>query len=194
MILIAGLGNPGPRYEATRHNVGFRIVDRWVNRHGSSAWRDKFEGQLASVNWAARERVVVLKPMTFMNLSGFAVRAALSFFKLDPSELLVVHDELDLPFGDCRLKLAGGDAGHNGIGSIIEQLGADSFARLRFGIGRPPSDFVGSTADFVLQGFPLADQPRLEELIEYGSLVLDQVIENGLSAAMNATNRKKNLI
>lgn len=194
MILITGLGNPGPRYEATRHNVGFRIVDRWVNRHGVSAWRDKFEGQLASVNWAGGERVIVLKPMTFMNLSGFAVRAALSFFKLDPSDLLVVHDELDLLFGDCRLKLGGGDAGHNGVGSIIEQLGTDSFARLRFGIGRPPPDFVGSNADFVLEGFPLADRPRLEDLIESCSLVLDQVIESGLSAAMNATNRKKKLL
>jgi PTH1 family peptidyl-tRNA hydrolase len=129
--------------------------------------------------------------MTFMNLSGQSVRAALSFFKLETSDLLVVHDELDLPFGDCRLKRGGGDAGHNGVGSIIEQLGTDNFVRLRFGIGRPPADFVGSTADFVLEGFSLADRSRVEELVDTCSQVLDQVIENGLSAAMNVANRKK---
>ena len=121
MILIAGLGNPGSRYEATRHNVGFRIVDRWVNRHGSQIWREKFEGQYTSVNWANGERVIALKPMTFMNLSGFAVTAALNFFKLETSELLVVHDELDLPFGDFRLKLGGGRRGNNGVGRLIEK-------------------------------------------------------------------------
>ncbi len=191
MILIVGLGNPGSRYEATRHNVGFRIVDRWVNRQRQQVWRDKFEGQFVSINRANGERVIALKPMTFMNLSGFSVRAASSFFKLEPAEVLVVHDELDLPFGEFRLKLGGGDAGHNGVGSIIEQMGTDAFARLRFGIGRPPPDFVGSGADFVLEGFPPADLPRVEELIDESSKVLDQVINNGLSTAMNVSNRKK---
>jgi PTH1 family peptidyl-tRNA hydrolase len=191
VILIVGLGNPGSRYEATRHNVGFRIVDRWVNRQRQQVWREKFEGQFASINRANGERVILLKPMTFMNLSGFSVRAASSFFKLEPAEILVVHDELDLPFGEFRLKLGGGDAGHNGIGSIIEQMGTDAFARLRFGIGRPPADFVGSGADFVLEGFPPADCSQVEELIDAASKVLDQVIDNGLSSAMNVSNRKK---
>lgn len=191
MILFAGLGNPGQRYETTRHNIGFRIVDRWVKRHGAPAWRDKFEGQFVSVVCANGERALVLKPTTFMNQSGLAVRAALIFFKLKPSELLVVHDELDLPFGDYRLKFGGGDAGHNGVGSVIAELGTDAFARLRFGIGRPAPDFLGSGADFVLEGFPLADVPRVEELTNTCSLVLDQVIENGLSTAMNQSNRKK---
>jgi len=119
------------------------------------------------------------------------VRAALSFFKLEPADLIVVHDELDLPFGDFRLKKGGSDAGHNGVGSIIEQLGTEVFARLRVGIGRPPPEFSGSGADFVLEGFPLAERTRLEELIDECSNVLDQVIQNGLSAAMNVTNRKK---
>jgi peptidyl-tRNA hydrolase, PTH1 family len=191
VILIAGLGNPGSRYEATRHNVGFRVVDRWVNRHESPAWREKFEGAYSAINWTNGERVVALKPLTFMNRSGFSVRAALSFFKLKPADLLVVHDELDLPFGDYRLKQGGGDAGHNGVGSIIEQLGTDGFARLRFGIGRPPAEFTGSGADFVLEGFPLADRTRLEELIEDSTKVLDRVIDSGLGAAMNVSNRKK---
>jgi len=191
VILIVGLGNPGSRYEATRHNVGFRIVDRWVNRQGHPVWREKFEGQFVSINRAQGERVIALKPMTFMNLSGFPVRAASSFFKLQPAEILVVHDELDLPFGEFRLKLGGGDAGHNGVGSIIEQMGTDAFARLRFGIGRPPADFVGSGADFVLEGFPPADLSRVEELIDASSKVLDQVIDDGLSTAMNVSNRKK---
>ncbi len=191
MILIAGLGNPGSRYEATRHNVGFRVVDRWVNRHASPAWREKFEGEYCAINCTNGERAIVLKPKTFMNRSGFSVRAALSFFKLNPADLLVVHDELDLPFGDCRLKKGGGDAGHNGVGSITEQLGTDGFGRLRFGIGRPPAEFTGSVADFVLEGFPLADRSRLEELIEDSTKVLDRVVESGLSAAMNVSNRKK---
>ena len=191
MILVAGLGNPGSRYEATRHNVGFRVVDRWVNRHESPAWREKFEGAYCAINWTNGERVIALKPLTFMNRSGFSVRAALSFFKLKPADLLVVHDELDLPFGDYRLKPGGGDAGHNGVGSIIEQLGTGGFARLRFGIGRPPAEFTGSGADFVLEGFPLADRTRLEELIEDTTKVLDRVIDSGLGAAMNVSNRKK---
>jgi peptidyl-tRNA hydrolase, PTH1 family len=193
VILIVGLGNPGPRYEATRHNAGFRIVDRWVNRRDARSWRAKFEAECTSVNCSNSERVIVLKPMTFMNRSGFAVSAALSFFKLEPKDLLVVHDELDLPFGDYRLKFGGGDAGHNGVGSVIEQLGTDAFARLRFGIGRPPPEFTGSGADFVLEGFPLADHPRVDELIDTCTQVLDQVIENGLGSAMNASNRKKKL-
>ena len=191
MILVAGLGNPGSRYEGTRHNVGFRVVDRLVNRRHSPAWRDKFEGEYCAINCANGERVIALKPMTFMNRSGFSVRAALSFFKLEPADLIVVHDELDLPFGDFRLKKGGSDAGHNGVGSIIEQLGTEGFARLRVGIGRPPPEFSGSGADFVLEGFPLAERTRLEELIDECSNVLDQVIQNGLSAAMNVTNRKK---
>jgi peptidyl-tRNA hydrolase, PTH1 family len=191
VILIAGLGNPGPRYEATRHNIGFRIVDRWVERHGGALWREKFEGQIASVNCDQGERVLLLKPMTFMNLSGHSVRAALSFFKLEPSELLIVHDELDLPFGEVRLKQGGGDAGHNGVGSVIEQLGTDAFARLRFGIGRPSADFVGSGADFVLESFPLAARPQLDELVETSSQVLEQVVKDGLPAAMNRVNRRK---
>ena len=191
MILVAGLGNPGPRYEATRHNVGFRVVDRWVERHGGASWRDKFEGQLASVDCKSGERVLVLKPMTFMNLSGHCVRAAMSFFKIDPADLLLVHDELDLPFGEYRLKQGGGAAGHNGVSSIIERLGTDAFARLRFGIGRAPADFVGSVADFVLESFPLADRAQLTELIDTSSKVLDQVVNDGLSAAMNKSNRRK---
>jgi PTH1 family peptidyl-tRNA hydrolase len=191
VILIAGLGNPGPRYEATRHNVGFRIVDRWVERHAAAAWRDKFEGQFATVDCDKRERALALKPMTFMNLSGHSVRAALSFYKLAPADLLVVHDELDLPFGEFRLKLGGGDAGHNGVGSVIEQLGTDGFARLRFGIGRAPAEFVGSGADFVLESFPLADRASLNELIDASSKVLDQVVKDGVSAAMNQANRRK---
>lgn len=191
MILIAGLGNPGSRYEATRHNVGFRVVDRWVERHGGTSWREKFEGHVATFTTDDGERVLLLKPMTFMNLSGHCVRATLSFYKLDPSQLLVVHDELDLPFGEIRLKQDGGDAGHNGVGSVIEQLGTDAFARLRFGIGRPAADFVGSGADFVLESFPLADRLQLAELIDASTKVIDHVIELGLSAAMNRVNRRK---
>jgi PTH1 family peptidyl-tRNA hydrolase len=171
--------------------VGFRIVDRWVETHGGTAWRDKFEGLVSAVNCDSGERVVALKPMTFMNLSGHSVRAAMGFFKIDPAHLILIHDELDLPFGDCRLKLGGSAAGHNGVSSVIEQLGTDDFARLRFGIGRAPAEFGGSGADFVLDSFPLADRPQLEELVEACCKTLDYVVKDGLSAAMNRANRRK---
>lgn len=191
MFLIVGLGNPGPRYEGTRHNVGFRVVDRWVERHGGAPWRDKFEGQVATVDCAGGDRVLAVKPLTFMNLSGHCVRAAMSFFKIEPAQLVLVHDELDLPFGEYRLKLGGGPAGHNGVRSVIEQVGTDAFARLRFGIGRAPAGFGGSGADFVLDSFPLADRPIVDDLTEACSKVLDSVVKDGVSATMNQVNRRK---
>lgn len=127
MILLVGLGNPGSRYADTRHNVGFRVVDKFAERHGSGGYRTRFEAETSQLD-SAGERVVVLKPMTYMNRSGHSVRAALSFFKLAPDALIVVHDELDLELGDVRLKVGGGEAGHNGLRSITEQLGTNEFA------------------------------------------------------------------
>jgi peptidyl-tRNA hydrolase, PTH1 family len=190
VILLVGLGNPGPRYADTRHNTGFRVVDRFAERHRVPGFQRKFEAEFAQLDRFG-ERIYVLKPMTFMNRSGYSVRAALAFYKLQSVDVLVVHDELDLELGDLRLKMGGGEAGHNGLRSITEQLGTSEYARLRCGIGRLSGDAGTSTgADYVLNAFPLADQPLVEQLIEGAVEAIGHVIERGLSSAMNVTNRR----
>jgi len=188
VILVAGLGNPGARYAATRHNIGFCVADALADRHRAGPWRAKFQGELTDCEISG-ERVLLLKPQTYMNESGRSVRAALGFYKLGPGELFVIHDELDLPFGVLRLKQGGGHAGHNGIRSIVEHLQSPEFSRLRCGIGHPPPEFQGSGADYVLQAFALADRRAVEELIERAVQAFDQVLRTGLDAAMNVINR-----
>ena len=188
MTLLVGLGNPGPRYASTRHNIGFRVVDRFADRHRCVGYRARFEGEFAQLE-VMGERVYLLKPMTFMNRSGHSVRAALAFFKLQPSDLLVVHDELDLELGDVRLKVGGGEAGHNGLRSISEQLGTKDYARIRCGIGRAAGG-ASTGADYVLDGFSLVDQPLVEQSIDKAVEATRHVIEHGMSSAMNVTNRK----
>lgn len=188
MILLVGLGNPGSRYADTRHNVGFRVVDRFAERHGSVGFRSRFEGELTQID-VFGERTIVLKPMTYMNRSGHAVQSALAFYKLATDSLLVVHDELDLEVGDVRLKVGGGEAGHNGLRSITEQLGTNEYARLRCGIGRSPAG-TSTTSDYVLSGFPLADHALVEQMVDKAVEAIRHVIERGISSAMNVTNRK----
>jgi PTH1 family peptidyl-tRNA hydrolase len=181
------LGNPGARYAATRHNVGFMVVDQLG---AAGPWVERFKGQFCL--WShGSERVGLLKPQTFMNLSGQSVRAALDFYKIDKSRLLVVCDELDVPFNQLRLKFGGGEAGHNGVRSISEQLGSRDFHRLRVGIGRPPADFKGSGADFVLQAFAAAEAAELPQFLERCTAAVKLFIERGPEVAMNETNRKR---
>ena len=188
MILLVGLGNPGPRYAVTRHNIGFRVIDVFAERRGSAAFRSRFEGEFLQID-AFGERIYLLKPMTFMNRSGYSVRAAMAFYKLEAADILVVHDELDLELGDLRLKMGGGEAGHNGLRSITEQLGTCNYGRLRCGIGRAPGG-PSTGADYVLDAFALADQPLVDQLIDGAVEAVRHVIERGLSSAMNVTNRK----
>lgn len=190
MILVVGLGNPGSRYADTRHNVGFRVVERVAERTpGAGAWREAFEGQFAPATIAGQE-AGLLQPWTFMNASGRSVRAASSHFGLAPAEILVVHDELDLGFGQLRLKLGGGDAGHRGLRSITQELGSADYGRLRLGIGRPPPDFVGGVVDFVLQGFPLAGRTELLRVLDRAAEAVELVAGSGLPAAMSTINRR----
>jgi peptidyl-tRNA hydrolase, PTH1 family len=190
MLLIAGLGNPGPRYQATRHNLGFRVIDELARQCGvpASAFRDKFHGELASAR-LGEEELLLLKPQTFMNDSGRSVQAACTFYKIKPSELLVAHDELDLPFADVRLKKGGGDGGNRGIRSVSAALGPD-YVRIRLGIGRPPPDFRGDPADFVLQSFPLAEQAIVEQMISRATEAVSLVTSLGLEKAMNRINQR----
>ena len=190
MILLVGLGNPGPQYAQTRHNVGFMAIDALVSKgERVAAFRPRFEGQYAEFELCGT-RVGLLKPETFMNLSGHSVRAATSFFKVDPAAVLVVHDELDIGFGELRLKLGGGDGGHRGLRSISSELSTPNYGRLRVGIGRPPLNFQGDVANFVLQAFALEEQNELQSVLASASEVVKSVVSDGLSQTMNRTNQR----
>jgi PTH1 family peptidyl-tRNA hydrolase len=156
----------------------------------SALWQEKFKGKV-HLGRIGDERVLLLKPQTFMNLSGESVRAALDFYKVDRKELLVVHDELDLTFGHVKLKLGGGEAGHNGLRSVSKHLGTKDYYRLRVGVGRPPSDFSGSPADFVLQAFAPDEQSGVDDLIERSVRAAWSFVEDGPQAAMNEVNRRR---
>ena len=188
-MIVVGLGNPGPEYAATRHNLGFMVVDALGARGGGVRFRAKFQGEYAEAAIGGKP-AMLLKPLTYMNNSGRSVQAALAFFKTPPEELLVVHDELDLPFGDVRLKQGGGDAGHRGLKSITEHVGTSEYPRLRLGIGKPPPGFRGGGADFVLEGFRAAEKAELGPLVERAADAAELVAKVGLAAAMTTTNRR----
>ncbi len=161
MRLFVGLGNPGGKYAGNRHNIGFMAVDRIAQDHGFGPWRAKFQGQVAEGR-LGHEKVLLLKPETFMNLSGQSVLAAVQFYKLGVEDMVVFHDELDLAPGKCRVKTGGGHAGHNGLRSIHGQVGAD-YGRVRIGIGHP--GHKDKVASYVLHDFAKADQDWIEDLL-----------------------------
>ncbi len=187
MKLIAGLGNPGARYADTRHNIGFMIAEAFAARHDLSLKR-KGHQAFFGVGRAAGVEVVVLLPQTFMNLSGASVRSACQSFSVPPADLVVVHDEIDLPFGELRLKAAGGHGGHNGLRSIAQQLGTGEFLRLRVGVGRPPGE--GDVSGHVLGPFSAAERPFLKEVVTAGAEALECLLTEGLTAAMNRFNNR----
>ncbi len=157
--LVVGLGNPGLQYQRTRHNAGFLFLDDLVAANSGAQWlvNRQFFGEISAFSYCG-ERVVAIKPSTFMNKSGQAVGVIASFYKIKPEEILVVHDELELPVGHVKMKFGGGHAGHNGLRDIIARIGSADFYRLRIGIGRPQ---VGSVADYVLSKPSLEEQQAL---------------------------------
>lgn len=155
MLLVAGLGNPGREYARNRHNAGYMVLDELVRRHGGS-WRSKFSGQLAEIR-VGDVRVALLKPETYMNESGRSVGAAAQFFKVEPADVLVVHDEGDFDLGRIEEKFGGGLAGHNGLRSIAQHLETQDFRRLRIGVGRPERGDPRTLADYVLADFEAHD-------------------------------------
>ena len=161
MKLIVGLGNPGAKYAANRHNIGFMAVDRIAADHGFSPWRQRFQAEMSEGRLGS-EKVVLLKPLTFMNLSGQSVGEAMRYLKLTPEEVIVVHDELDLAPGKCRVKLGGGHAGHNGLRSIHQHIG-ENYHRVRLGIGHP--GHKDRVAGYVLSDFAKADADWLDDLL-----------------------------
>src|SRR5215831_16258368 len=158
MWLIVGLGNPGPEYAGNRHNIGFMVVDEIAQRaRVGHAWRKKFGGELLQAE-VAGAGAILLKPMKYMNLSGEVVQPVAAFFQIEPQRMLVIHDELDLPFGRIQVKLGGGTAGHNGLKSIAQRMGSPDFLRVRVGIGRPDRM---DPADYVLHELSKAEQKEL---------------------------------
>ncbi len=159
--LIVGLGNPGSQYAHTKHNVGWMLLDHSPLFSGA-LWKSKFKGLYAEATLKSK-KIYALKPQTYMNLSGESVQPMAAFFKIEPSQILVVHDELDIPFGQVHFKMGGGLAGHNGLKSICAVLGTDQFARMRIGIGRPPH---GDVSNWVLGPFGKDEQAQLPRLLE----------------------------
>ena len=161
MRLFVGLGNPGDKYAGNRHNIGFMALDRIAEDHGFTPWRSKFQGEVSEGKFGS-DKVILLKPMTFMNKSGQSVGEAMRFFKLDSTDITVLHDELDLAPGKCRVKAGGGHAGHNGLRSIHQHIGPH-YDRVRLGIGHP--GHKDAVAGYVLRDFAKADQEWLDDLM-----------------------------
>ena len=180
--LIVGLGNPGPEYARTRHNAGFWFVDELARRHGGSFRSEgKHQGELARIRIGGEE-LWLLKPMTYMNRSGGPVSSVLGFYKLNVRDMLVAHDEIDLPGGTIRLKDAGGHGGHNGLRDIIAAQG-DAFWRLRIGVGHP--GVKNQVVDFVLTRAGAEDQRAIDETIAAGADAIEEILRNGAQVAMN---------
>lgn len=187
MKLLAGLGNPGTRYEGTRHNIGFMVVRHVAEIADLALKRQGYQG-LYGVGKVAGVETTLLLPQTFMNLSGASVGAACKSLGVSPGDLVVVHDDIDLPFGALRIKQGGGHGGHNGIRSIAGVLGTPDFARLKVGIGRPSGS--AEVADFVLSSFQSSERSRLPELLKLATDAVECLLNQGVQAAMNQFNNR----
>ena len=181
--LVAGLGNPGPGYAGNRHNAGFLVADLLAARMGIRFRAGKYQAAVADGRLAGRP-VTLAKPMTFMNASGGPVAGLAGYYRLPLSQLVVIHDELDLPFGAIRLTLGGGDNGHNGLRSLTTSLGSRDYYRVRFGIGRPPGRM--DPAVFVLRDFSAAERKELPLLVDRAADAVAALLADGLAAAQNA--------
>ena len=188
MKLILGLGNPGRSYCWTRHNVGFLLLDCLAKRHGIEISRRGMKS-LYGRGRIGSEEVILAKPQTFMNLSGEAAQRLLQFFKLEPQKVIVLHDDLDLSWGQVRVRVRGGDGGHKGIRSIMEALGNESFVRFKIGIGRPERSSQ-DPADFVLEPMTGEKREELKEMIEGNAEALETLILEGPQQAMNRFHKK----
>lgn len=188
MKLLVGLGNPGAQYERTRHNIGFRAVEELARRHRIALESRKWNA-VYGVGEVAGEKVCLLLPQTYMNLSGEAAGPAMRFFKVELGDVVALHDELDLPFGRLMLKKGGGSAGHNGLKSLTQHLGGPDYLRLRIGISRPPPKW--DVANYVLANFTGAEEAELDDVVGRCADAIELIIRIGAAAAMNAVNRKE---
>ena len=191
MKIIVGLGSPGAFYQWTRHNIGFQVVDRLAEKNHLSICHKRFKAQYGKGRICSQD-VLLIKPLTFMNLSGLAVQQAVHFYKVGPQDLaqdlIVIHDDLDLPLGAFRIKRWGGDGGHQGVRSIIELLSGNSFLRLKVGIGRPPKGM--DPAEYVLETFNEIELPHLERIILRSAESIAVMFFEGIETAMNRYQKK----
>jgi peptidyl-tRNA hydrolase, PTH1 family len=188
--LIVGLGNPGAKYDRTRHNIGFDLIDQLAKRWQIPVSDQKrFQGQVGE-GWVNRQKIVLLKPQTFMNLSGQSVRSVLDWYKLAPTEVLVLYDDLDLPLGKLRIRLAGSAGGHNGMKSIISHLGTPTFPRLRMGIGKSQDE----TISHVLGKFSAAEAAIVGEILHLAADAVDLSLGVGVEKSMSKYNNRSVLI
>ncbi|HBO83564.1 MAG: aminoacyl-tRNA hydrolase [Deltaproteobacteria bacterium GWC2_42_11] len=196
-MLIIGLGNPGARYEFTRHNIGFLAVDYIADKAGISLSKKSHKAVWGKGNISGND-VIIAKPQTFMNLSGDAVRTIAGYFHIEAKDIIVIYDDIDLELGTVRIRKKGGGGGHRGMESVIEQLGAKDFARIRLGIGRPERRGQGSrvkgqedTADYVLSPFSREEEDRLEEILNTTKDTVDTILKDGIDKAMNRFNKNR---
>jgi PTH1 family peptidyl-tRNA hydrolase len=185
--IIVGLGNPGSQYEGSRHNIGFLVVDRLAAEHHILTSTKRFKA-LFGKGLIDSQEIILIKPMTFMNRSGEAVKKVLHFFHSGPEDLIVIHDDLDLSVGRLRFKVRGGDGGHLGVRSIIESIGTNNFLRLKVGIGRPPKGM--DPAKYVLGSFDLSEGVDLNKVIDQAIDALKVMLSEGVQFAMNRFQKK----
>jgi len=185
--LIAGLGNPGEKYRETRHNIGFMVAQRLAERNGISLKRSGHQG-VYGVGRISGQEIAILLPQTFMNLSGASVGSALKSLGVTPGDLTVIHDDIDLPYGQLRFKAGGGHGGHNGIRHINQVLGHGDYLRCKLGVGRPQGG--GDVAAYVLRPFSADERSRLDTLLDGAAEALELLVTEGISQAMNTFNNR----
>ncbi|MDF2875814.1 MAG: pth [Sporomusa sp.] len=185
MKIIVGLGNPGQEYSATRHNIGFMAVDKLADKWAITPWRERYNALVAE--YRGEETVLLVKPLTYMNLSGRAVAPLAAFYKVQYGDITVIYDDLDLPAGRLRLRLKGGSGGHRGIESMLYELGKDDFARVRIGIGRPPQGW--ETANYVLGRFTTEEAPAISQALDQAAGAVECILQEGFTKAMNKFNK-----
>ncbi len=185
MKIVVGLGNPGREYSATRHNVGFLAVDELARRWKCSSWKNKYNAEVTE--YRGSDTVMLVKPQTYMNVSGVAVGEIARFYKVPAEDVLVIFDDLDLPTGRLRLRLKGGSGGHRGMESLLVHLPSDAFGRMRIGIGRPPQGW--EVADYVLSRFNTDEEPLIQEAITKAADAVEYTLQHSFTKAMNQFNK-----
>ena len=185
MKLVVGLGNPGRKYEGTRHNIGFMVLAELARRHGQGSHRNAFDGEVVDASLAG-EKAILLSPVTFMNRSGISVRKCCDFYKLSPDDVLVICDDLNLPLAKLRVRSGGSAGGQKGLDDVIRHLGTQQVPRLRIGIDRPPEHW--DSADYVLSRFAAADRDSVEQAVAQAADAVVVWVREGIAACMNQFN------
>lgn len=185
MFLITGLGNPGEKYARTRHNIGFKVVNRWSEVLGAPMKNRRFQSRNSTAHFRGKN-ILLLRPITYMNRSGQAVKGCMDYYRLRPEQILIIHDDLDLPTGKLKLVQKGGAGGHKGVRSIIDHLGTDRFSRLKIGIGRPR--YEEDMEDYVLSSFYPDEKDIMEKTVPKAISACELFVSEGVERAMNQVN------